>query len=104
MNHNQDVITKDKLMADVRAVIADAEVLLKETASDASAKAQELRKQMSQKLEVAKKKFWEMEGVVKEKAAYGIKQTDQLVREHPYESIGMAFGLGLLVGILINRK
>ena len=104
INHMKCEITKDKLVADVKEVIADAECLLKETAHDASAKAQELRGRMSRKLEMAKQKFWEIEEAVKEKAAYGIRQTDQLVREHPYESIGMAFGIGLLAGVLINRK
>ena len=32
------------------------------------------------------------------------KATDQVIRDHPYETIGVAFGLGLLVGLLACRK
>lgn len=32
------------------------------------------------------------------------KAADRVVRTHPYQTIGMAFGLGLLVGILARRK
>jgi ElaB/YqjD/DUF883 family membrane-anchored ribosome-binding protein len=27
-----------------------------------------------------------------------------VIRDHPYESIGVAFGLGLLIGVLVARK
>jgi ElaB/YqjD/DUF883 family membrane-anchored ribosome-binding protein len=31
------------------------------------------------------------------------KATDKVIRRHPYESIGIAFGVGLLVGVLARR-
>ena len=41
---------------------------------------------------------------LEEKAAAGARATDKIIREHPYQSIGIAFGLGLLIGVLVNRK
>jgi ElaB/YqjD/DUF883 family membrane-anchored ribosome-binding protein len=41
---------------------------------------------------------------VEEKTTAAAKATDRTIREHPYESIGIAFGLGLLVGVLVARK
>jgi ElaB/YqjD/DUF883 family membrane-anchored ribosome-binding protein len=32
------------------------------------------------------------------------KAADKAVREHPYESIGIAFGVGLLIGVLAMRR
>ena len=32
------------------------------------------------------------------------KAADRVVREHPYQTIGLAFGLGLLIGVLVRRK
>ena len=32
------------------------------------------------------------------------KRADTVIRDHPYESIGIAFGIGLLVGVLVKRK
>ena len=41
---------------------------------------------------------------MEEKTIAVAKATDRTIREHPYESIGIAFGLGLLVGVLVARK
>ena len=97
-------ITKDKLVEDVKEVITDAEALIRATADDLSGKAKEARAKLTAKVGVAKERVKELEGVVKEKAVEGAKETDRLIREHPYESLGVAFGLGLLIGILASRK
>ena len=41
---------------------------------------------------------------VEEKAVEGAKATDKAIRTHPYESLGVAFGVGLLVGVLVARR
>ncbi|MDX6766137.1 MAG: DUF883 domain-containing protein [Candidatus Methylacidiphilales bacterium] len=99
-----EIATKDKLVSDVREVITDAERLLRETAHDLSGKAKEAHQKLSLQLDTAKERLKDWEGVVKEKAIEGAKETDRVIREHPYESIGVAFGVGILIGILLNRK
>ncbi len=39
-----------------------------------------------------------------EKAVERAKAADRLVRDHPYQTIALAFGLGLLIGVLARRK
>ena len=39
-----------------------------------------------------------------EKAVERAKAADKVIREHPYQTVGIAFGLGLLIGILARRK
>jgi ElaB/YqjD/DUF883 family membrane-anchored ribosome-binding protein len=39
-----------------------------------------------------------------EKAVERAKAADKVIREHPYQTIGIAFGLGLLIGVLVRRK
>lgn len=39
-------------------------------------------------------------GTVREKAISGAQSTDRLVREKPYQSMGIIFGLGVLVGVM----
>ncbi len=39
-----------------------------------------------------------------QKAVEQAKAADRVVRDHPYQTIGLAFGLGLLIGILARRK
>jgi ElaB/YqjD/DUF883 family membrane-anchored ribosome-binding protein len=101
---SETVVTKDKLVEDVKEVIADAEALVRATADDLSVKAKDARAKLSVKLDRAKAQLRDLEAVVKEKAIEGAKETDRVIRDHPYESIGVAFGIGLLIGILINRK
>jgi len=39
-----------------------------------------------------------------EKAVERAKAADRVIREHPYQTIGVAFGLGLLIGVLVSRR
>ncbi len=39
-----------------------------------------------------------------QKAVERAKAADRVVRDHPYQTIGLAFGLGVLIGILARRK
>jgi ElaB/YqjD/DUF883 family membrane-anchored ribosome-binding protein len=41
---------------------------------------------------------------LEEKAVQGAKETDRIIRDHPYQTMGIAFGVGLLVGVLVTRK
>lgn len=52
---------------------------------------------LAQALDTAKVK-------VQEGTVAGAKATDRTIREHPYESLGVAFGLGVLIGVLIARR
>ena len=37
---------------------------------------------------------------VKQRAVTGAQTTNRAVREHPYKTLGIVFGLGVLVGVL----
>ncbi len=41
---------------------------------------------------------------VQQKTIERAKATDVVIREHPYETVGIAFGLGVLIGFLVRRK
>ena len=89
-----------RLKADLKAVVLDAEELMKATASQAGEKLAELRSRLAAALESAKATCERVE----EKTVAAAKATDATIREHPYESIGIAFGVGLLVGVLVSRR
>lgn len=90
----------EKLMADLRLVVRDAEDVLKATAGDMSEKAKETRARLNASLESAKAAYQRLE----DKAIAGAKAADGVIREHPYQSIGIAFGVGVLIGVLVGRK
>ena len=88
---------------EVRGVIAEAEHLLQATAGELGEKAKEVRKELARKIEAAKERFHNLEDV-KEAAEEGLKEVDQVIRKHPYESVGAALVAGLIIGALLNRK
>ena len=56
------------------------------------------------KLEAATEKAKEVYKRLQEQTVAAAKATDEVVREHPYQAIGIGFGLGLLVGVLVMRR
>ena len=93
-------VTFDKLAADFKVVVQDAEALLKATAGEVGEKAREARARLSASLQNCKVSLHKVE----DKALAGAKVADKAIREHPYQSIGMAFGVGLLIGVLVGRR
>jgi ElaB/YqjD/DUF883 family membrane-anchored ribosome-binding protein len=43
-------------------------------------------------------------GGLQERTRATVKAADEMVHEHPYTSMGLALGVGLLIGVLISRK
>src|SRR5688500_15303006 len=97
---NTREVSNEKLVTDVKRVVRDSEELLKDSASAASGKIHEVRERLAQTVESAKAAC----GRLEEKAREGAKATDKVIREHPYQSLGIAFGVGLLIGVLATRK
>ena len=95
-----ELVTKEKLINDLKAVAQDAEELLKATAGDLGDKAKAARERLAVALENAKVTGRKLQ----DKALEGAKVTDQCIRDHPYESIGVAFGLGLVLGLLLKSR
>ncbi len=93
-------VPREKMKEDLRVLLRDAEELLKATAGDMSDKAKEARSRLGETLEKAKATCHRLE----EKTVATAKATDRVIRDHPYESIGIAFGVGLLIGVLVTRK
>jgi ElaB/YqjD/DUF883 family membrane-anchored ribosome-binding protein len=95
---------KEKLMSDLKVVIADAEELLKMTAGQVGDKATELRGRMQTRLEQAKAELARVQAAAVVKAKEAGQATDAYVRENPWQAVGIAAGAGLLIGMLISRR
>jgi ElaB/YqjD/DUF883 family membrane-anchored ribosome-binding protein len=97
-------VTKDKLIADIRLVIADSEELLRATAGVAGDKMAEVRAKAQDHLSAAKIKLAEAESMVVDKAKAVGRATDDYVHDNPWAAVGIAVGAGFLVGLLIGRR
>jgi ElaB/YqjD/DUF883 family membrane-anchored ribosome-binding protein len=83
----------DKLMDELRAVVAAAEELLKATAGEHGERVDEIRARAEESLRAARER---LEGV-------GGRLNDE-VRAHPWAAVGIAAGIGLVLGILLGRR
>lgn len=97
-------VSKDKLVADLKVVVADAEELLRATASQAGEKVAAARERIQASLASAKVKLTEAEQVLLEKSKLAAKATDEYVRENPWQAVGVAAAAGLVLGVLISRR
>jgi ElaB/YqjD/DUF883 family membrane-anchored ribosome-binding protein len=95
---------KQKLVADMKNVVADAEEILRATAGIAGEKMAELRERISERLSDAKLRLADAEAIVCDKTKAAARATDDFVNENPWQSVGIAAGVGLLLGIIIGRR
>ncbi len=104
MDEAQSQMARERVMEDLRTLASDAEALLRATADDVSDKAKEARARVAAALEKAKATCEELQTQSLESAKAAVMKADTTIRAHPYESIGIAFGVGLLLGVLLKRK
>ena len=85
---------------DLGTLAKDARSLLTATTDVATEKFGDVRQRVVEKVESAK----EAAGRVRDQAADYAKATDEAVHEHPYKAIGIALGVGALLGYLVSRR
>lgn len=95
--------SKEKLMRDFRLVVTDAEDLLRATAGQAGEKVAAARERIQENLATAKARLSEAESAMIEKTRYAAKATDEYVHDNPWKAVGVAAGVGVIVGMLIGR-
>ena len=96
-------LARERVMADLKALANDSEALLRATADDASEKAKEARAKLKNAVEKARKTYNDVQAQGLESAKEAARRTDEVIRAHPYESIAVGFGFGLLLGALLKR-
>jgi len=99
-----EIVTRDKLVADLKLVVSDAEELLKITAGQAGDKVVAVRDRVQRGLEQAKVKLVELEGKAVDQTKAAAHATDAYVQDNPWRAVGIAAGAGLLVGLLLARR
>ncbi len=89
---------------DMKTLIEEAQELFREATQVTGAKADELRSKGLSLLEIATQKAQEFQEVALEKGKEAAQATDEFVHEHPWKAVGIAAGIGLVVGLLIARR
>lgn len=90
----------ERVAEDMRVLIDDAGELLRANASQLSEQAIAARTELSAALDTARAVCDGLEEQIKSKA----KAADRALRDHPYQTIGIALGVGLGAGLILARK
>src|SRR5688572_30465705 len=93
-------MSAERLIGEMESVAREAEDLIKATSGEVSDKVREARTRLTGALETARVTA----DRCKERAIAGAQATDKLIRENPYQTMGIALAAGLLVGVLVNRS
>ena len=97
-------VTTDQLVADLKTVMEDAEALLKATSTLTGEKIQEVRARAEESLRQAKVRLSEVEEEAMRRAREIADAADEYVHENPWQSVGIAAGIGLVIGMLLARR
>ena len=85
---------------DLKALLHEAEEALSSTAGEAGDKFDELRGRLRSAIENGKYSLEQLRHDAKRR----MQQADQLVRENPYYAVGVAAGVGAIIGLLVSRR
>ncbi len=93
--------TPEQLIEHISRLMAEAEAMITGPVTEqAGGRLAEIR----ERLETARDRLTEAYGQARKKVVAGAKYTDEAIRTHPYQSLAIALGIGVLIGALIRRN
>lgn len=100
-NNKTTAQTPKDLLNDLQALVAEAEKMMGESISEHTADAVSA---LRVRYDAAAERMGEIYEGARKRVVAGAKCTDEAIRENPYQSIAIAAGVGLLVGVLLGRR
>ena len=97
-------VSVDKLKSDLKVVMADAEELLRATASQAGDKVASARVRIQESMEGAKQRLAQLGEAGLDQAKDAARATDEFVHEHPWKAVGIGAAVGIILGMLMSRR
>ena len=101
---SEGTIAKEKIVQDFKTVYSDVEELLRVTASQTGEKIGILRERLQEHMHKAKDRLADTKDVVVVKTKEAARATDEYVHDNPWHAVGIAAGVGLVIGLLIGRR
>jgi ElaB/YqjD/DUF883 family membrane-anchored ribosome-binding protein len=102
--HDDAHINSEQLISDFKALMADAEELIKATSAQGDESLSAIRSKALNTLSNAKDNLSSLESALTNKAKEVAEGADEFVHRNPWEAVGVAAGLGLLIGLFIRRR
>ncbi len=104
MDTKVQIVTPEKLVADMRVVLADTEQLLKAVIGQSGEKLAALQPRIEENIRNAKMRLAEFEQMASDRARAAAKATDDYAHEHPWKIAGFTALAGVAIGLLIGRR
>lgn len=102
MKNNQDTAhTPKELFHELQALVAEAESMMSGAVSETSSEA---CSNLRERFGAAQERFTDAYQSAKKNVVAGARYTDDTIRANPYQSIAIAAGVGLLIGVLVGRR
>ena len=100
-NNKRSTRTPGELLGELQTLVVEAEAMITDSVGKHSAEAfRALRTRFGD----ARERFTEVYDDAKLKVVAGAERTDAAIRAKPYQSLGIALGVGLLTGVLLGRR
>ncbi len=95
-----DVFNGEKLAEELRALVSEAEALLRNSTETVSAAGAAGREQAEATIADLRKRLTSLERQVKARA----REVDDYVHDNPWQAVAMAGGVALLLGLIMGRR
>lgn len=103
-SYSSTVSEQEQIVSDMKSSIADAEDMLQETADQVGDKFARLRSRIQDRLKDARARLEDAEEALVYKTRAAARATDDYVHASPWTAIGIAAGVGVLVGLALSRR
>lgn len=104
MNTSTIDSSRQKLAGDFRNVVTDVEELLKATAGQTGGQLSTARDRVAESLRQMRMELESAERAAIAKAKHAAAEVDHYAHENPWQAVGIAAGIGLLIGVVIARR
>jgi hypothetical protein len=94
----------ETVQSELKSLVRDAQALFDEASSVSGTKAEELRARGMDMLDSAMHSVHELQSAVTAAGRKVAHDTDHYVHQHPWQAIGIAGAVGVVVGLLIARR
>jgi ElaB/YqjD/DUF883 family membrane-anchored ribosome-binding protein len=104
ISQEEKPVVAEQLIGEFKSLMADAEALIKATEDHPGEAISSIRNKALETLAGAKESLTLAEGKLLDKAKLAAEGADDFVHRNPWEAVGVAAGLGLLIGLFIGRR
>jgi ElaB/YqjD/DUF883 family membrane-anchored ribosome-binding protein len=99
--HDTTAQSPKELLNDLHSLVSEAEKMMGDSVTEHTADAMSA---LRSRFDAAQERLGQFYAGAKQKVVAGAKCTDEAIRANPYQSLAIAAGAGLLIGVLLGRR